>query len=174
MKKQRKYLKDLIPISINRLVLESGYFEVRIGDTLLSLNPERHPNGRYYIALFRNHLRQREAWELSAMPHRGHLRNGGSIPYRCDERYFVVSHGRRYRHLFIDPETMTVGTRSDFFSALLASVGYPRFWLEENGKRVLIDFCPCGCANGYRDHMKHKKKHRGRGIALSKNPLAAK
>src|SRR5262245_16017337 len=101
MTKQRKHLKDLIPININALVLETGYFEVRLGDTLLSFNPERHPNGKYYVALFRNHLRQHEAWELSAMPHRGRLQHGGSIPYRNDEVYFVLGpEGHRFRHLF--------------------------------------------------------------------------
>jgi hypothetical protein len=90
MKKKRRYLKGLIPVDINKLVLETGYFEIQIAGNLVSLVPGRHPNGRYYVALFKNHLRQHEAWELSAMPHGGHLRNGGHIPYRCDERYFVV------------------------------------------------------------------------------------
>jgi hypothetical protein len=58
MKKQRKYLKDLISVNINRLVLETGYFEIQIGDILLSLHPERHPNGKYYVTTFRNHLRR--------------------------------------------------------------------------------------------------------------------
>jgi len=51
MKKQRRYLKDLIAIDINKLVLETDCFEVQIGGSLLSLNPERHPNGRYYVVL---------------------------------------------------------------------------------------------------------------------------
>src|SRR5262249_44615665 len=124
MKKKRRYLKDLIPVNINKLVLETDYFEVQIGDTLLSLNPERHPNGRYYVVLFRNHLRQPECWELSARPHVGRLRNGGHIPYRNDEVYFVVSQGRRFAHLFICPDTMMVGTRIDFFPKHWAA--YPR------------------------------------------------
>jgi len=115
MKKQRKYLKDLIPININELVLATGYFEIQIGGILLSLAPERYPNGRYYVTVFRNHIRQPMSWELSARPHVGRLKNGGHIPYRNDEVYYVVSGGRRYRHLFIDSETMMVGTRTDFF-----------------------------------------------------------
>jgi len=46
MEKSRKYLKDLISVNINKLVLETGYFELQIGDIHLSLAPERHPNGR--------------------------------------------------------------------------------------------------------------------------------
>jgi hypothetical protein len=126
-------LKDLIPIDINRLVLETGYFEVQIGGTLLSLAPERHPNGRYYVALFRNHLRQHQAWELSAMPHCGRLQQGGYIPYRCDERYFVVgADGHRYGHLFIDPENMTIGVRTDFFPKV--NDAYPRGKAKEENK----------------------------------------
>ena len=49
------------------------------------------------------------------MPHKGHLRNGGHVPYRSDEMYFVVSRGRRFTHLFIDPEEHKIGTRIDFF-----------------------------------------------------------
>ena len=124
MKKKRRYLKDLIPVDINKLVLETGYFEIEIGGVLLSLAPERHPNGRYYVTVFRNHLCQPECWELSAMLHRGRLQHGGHIPYRCDERYFVVSGSRRFAHLFIDPETMMVGTRSEFFPHHWAA--YPR------------------------------------------------
>ena len=66
------------------------------------------------------------------MPHAGRLRNGGHIPYRCDERYFVVSEGRRFAHLFIDPETMMVGTRTDFFPHHWAA--YPRGKAKEESK----------------------------------------
>jgi len=48
-------------------------------------------------------------------PALGRLRDGGRIPYRNDEVYYVVSGGRRFRHLFIDPENMMIGTRTDFF-----------------------------------------------------------
>ena len=30
MKKKRRYLKDLISVNINRLVLETGYFEIHV------------------------------------------------------------------------------------------------------------------------------------------------
>src|SRR5262245_61347830 len=115
MTKKRRYLKDLIPVNVNKLVLETGYYEITIGDIHLSLAPERAPNGLYYVTLFRNHLRQPMQWELSARPHTGRLRHGGHIPYRNDEVYYVVSRGRRFRHLFIDPENMMIGTRADFF-----------------------------------------------------------
>jgi len=73
MKKKRRYLKDLIPVDINKLVLETGYFEIEIAGNLLSLAPERHPNGRYYVTPFKNHIRQQPVGELSAMPHGGRL-----------------------------------------------------------------------------------------------------
>jgi len=81
MKKQRKYLKDLIPVNINELVLSTGYYEITIGDKLLSLAPDRCPDGSYVISLFVNHLRQPKTWALSARPHVGRLRNGARIPY---------------------------------------------------------------------------------------------
>jgi hypothetical protein len=42
MKKKRRYLKDLIPVNINKLVLETGYFEIQIDGTLLSLSPQAY------------------------------------------------------------------------------------------------------------------------------------
>ena len=44
MKKKRRYLKDLIPVSVNELVLATRYFELQIGDKLLSdsLRPSRY------------------------------------------------------------------------------------------------------------------------------------
>jgi hypothetical protein len=41
MKKKRRYLKDLVPVDINKLVLETGYFELQLesGD----LSPFFHP-----------------------------------------------------------------------------------------------------------------------------------
>lgn len=109
-------MKDLLPVNINELVLATGYFEVEIGGVPLSLAPERHPNGRYYVTLFVNHLRQPKTWELSARPHNGHLRQGGYVPYANDETYYVIgTDGKRYRHLFIDPEHCRIGVRTDFF-----------------------------------------------------------
>src|SRR5262245_8587159 len=116
MKKKRRYLKDLIPVNINSLVLETGYFELQIGDKLLSLAPDRCPDGSYVISLFLNHLRQPKTWLLSARPHVGRLNNGAQIPYSHDEAYYCIgSDGRRYRHLFIDPEHCRIGVRTDFF-----------------------------------------------------------
>jgi len=132
MKNQRKYLKDLLAVNVNELVLETGYYEITIGDKLLSLAPDRCPDGSYVISLFVNHLRQPMSWELSARPHTGRLRHGGHIPYRNDEVYYVVSGGRRFRHLFIDSETMTIGTRTDFFPHHWQA--YPRGKAKEANK----------------------------------------
>jgi len=115
MNKPRKYLKDLIPVNVNELVLTTGYYELQIGDKLLSLAPDRCPDGSYVISLFVNHLRQPKVWALSARPHNGRLQRGGHIPYANDEVYYVASGSRRFRHLFVCPETMMIGTRTDFF-----------------------------------------------------------
>src|SRR5262249_5753512 len=48
-------------------------------------------------------------------PAQGASAECGHVPYRSDERYFVVSQGRRFAYLFIDPETNHIGTRIDFF-----------------------------------------------------------
>src|SRR5262245_32301902 len=127
MKKQRKYLKDLIPININSLFLETGYYELQIGDIHLSLAPERHPSGKYYVTLFRNNIRQPMQWELSARPHVGRLKNGAQIPYSHDEVFYAVgTDGRRYRHLFIDGEHCRIGVRTDFFANNNAAYREPR------------------------------------------------
>jgi hypothetical protein len=132
MKKKRRYLKDLIPVDINKLVLKTGYFEIEIGGVFLSLAPERHHNEKYYVTMFRNHLRQPECWELSARPHTGRLKNGAQIPYSHDEVYYVLSGSRRFRHLFIDPETMMIGTRTDFYPD--HNRAYPRGKAREANK----------------------------------------
>ena len=124
-------MKDLIPVNINSLVLETGYFELQIGDKLLSLAPDRCPDGSYVISLFVNHCRQRKTWELSARPHRGRLKGGGHIPYNCDEVFYVVSGERRFRHLFIDAEEMRIGVRTDFFSD--HNRAYPRGKAKQSG-----------------------------------------
>jgi len=114
MKKQRKYLKDLIPVKVNKLVLYDGSFEFQFDGNTLSLVPETY--GKWcFLAVFINNQRQPMQWELSARPHVGRLANGAVIGYRYDQVYYVVSGSRRYRHLFIDPETMTIGVRTDFF-----------------------------------------------------------
>ena len=116
MEKKRRYLKDLIPVNINSLVLATGYYELQIGDKLLSLAPDRCPDGSYVISLFVNHLRQQKVWELSARPHVGRLKYS-QIPYSHDEVFYVVgTDGRRYRHLFIDAEHCRIGVRTDFFA----------------------------------------------------------
>jgi hypothetical protein len=112
----KKFLKNLIPVNINRLVLVTDYYEVQLESGLLSLQPERFPNARYYVCLFKNRIRQPIQWELSSIPHRGVLRHGGHIPYHHDERYFVIgTDGKRYAHLFIDPDRERIGVRTDFF-----------------------------------------------------------
>jgi len=101
MKKQRKYLKDLIAININKLVLYDGSFEYQFDGNTLSLVPGKYGK-RCFLAVFINGIRQQMSWDLYERPHRGTLKNS-QIPYNRDTVFYVVSGGRRFRHLFIDP-----------------------------------------------------------------------
>src|SRR5215471_10968548 len=73
MKKSRKYLKDLIPISINRLVLYDGSFEFHFDGNTLSLVPETYGK-RSFLTVFVNNIRQSMSWDLYERPHRGRLK----------------------------------------------------------------------------------------------------
>ena len=53
-------------------------------------------------------------WDLYERRHAGRLKNA-VIGHRYDVVYYVVSGGRRFRHLFIDPETNRLGVRTDFY-----------------------------------------------------------
>src|SRR5215471_1645156 len=115
MKKQRKYLHNLVSVNINRLVNHDGSFELQIGSHTLSLVPETFAK-QGFIALFIDNIRQPMQWTLSEMRHGGVLRNGGKVPYHKETRFFVMgSDGRRYAHLFVDVEDFKIGTRRDFF-----------------------------------------------------------
>ena len=113
MKKQRRYLRDLIPININRLVLYDGSFEYQVDGNTLSLVPESYGK-RCFLSVFINNQRQPMQWDLYERRHAGRLKNA-VIGHRYDVVYYVVSGGRRFRHLFIDPETNRLGVRTDFY-----------------------------------------------------------
>ena len=115
MTKPRKYLHNLIPISINRLVNYDGSFEYQFDGNTLSLVPESHGK-RCFLSVFINGIRQPMKWTLSSQPHKGKLRNGAIIGHRYEEKYFVVGgDGRRYAHLYLCPETRRIATRRDWF-----------------------------------------------------------
>jgi hypothetical protein len=113
MTKPRKYLRDLIPININRLVLYDGSFEYHFDGNTLSLVPESFGK-RCFLAVFINGIRQQMSWDLYERRHAGRLKNA-VIGHRYDVVYYVVSGGRRFRHLFLCSETNRLGTRVDFF-----------------------------------------------------------
>src|SRR5215469_17508989 len=98
MKNPRKYLRDLIPINVNRLVLYDGSFEYHFDGNTLSLVPETYGK-RCFLAVFINGIRQPISWDLHERPHRGTLKYS-QIPYPNEVVYYVVSGGRRFRHLF--------------------------------------------------------------------------
>ena len=105
MKKQRKYLKDLIAININKLVLYDGSFEYQFDGNTLSLVPGKYGK-RCFLAVFINGIRQQMSWDLYERPHRGKL-NNSQVPYRNETVFYVVGgDGRRYRHLFLDASSV--------------------------------------------------------------------
>jgi hypothetical protein len=130
-KKQRKYLKDLIAVNINKLVLYDGSFEYQFDGNTLSLVPENYGK-RCFLAVFINGIRQQMSWDLCERPHRGTLKNS-QIPYNRDTVFYVIgADGRRYRHLFLCPETNRLGTRVDFYPD--HNRAYPRGKAKESGR----------------------------------------
>jgi hypothetical protein len=114
-KKRRKYLKDLIAVDINKLVLYDGSFEYQFDGNTLSLVPENYGK-RCFLVVFVNNQRQPMQRDLYERPHVGRLRNGGRVPYHNEYTYYVIgSDGRRYRHLFLDAESNRLGVRTDFY-----------------------------------------------------------
>ena len=105
MKQKRRYLKDLIPVDINKLVLYDGSFEYSFNGNTLSLVPENYGK-RCFLSVFINGIRQQMSWDLHERPHRGRLKYS-QIPYRNETVFYVIGgDGRRYRHLFLCPVTM--------------------------------------------------------------------
>jgi hypothetical protein len=80
----------------------------------LTLVPENYGN-KQYLCLFVNNIRQPMSYELYARPHKGRLANGAQIPYKNDMVYYVVSNGKKFTKLYIDPESCRIGTRHDHF-----------------------------------------------------------
>jgi hypothetical protein len=118
MKRTHKpYISDLVPIDIHRLVTEVGFWDRQIGKYHISLVPDRWGN-HYFLQLFVNNIRVDKTFELSSQPHRGWLQRNGYIPYHHDEIWYVISNGKRYRYLYINPETTEIGTRTDHFAGV--------------------------------------------------------
>jgi hypothetical protein len=114
MKRTHKpYISDLVPIDIHCLVTEVGSWDRQIGKYHITLVPDRWGN-HYFLQLFVNNIRVDKTFELSSQPHRGWLQRNGFIPYHHDTIWYVVgSNKKRYRFLYIHPETLEIGTRDD-------------------------------------------------------------
>lgn len=126
MTKPRKYLHNLIPISISRLVNYDGSFEYQFDGKTLSMVPESHGK-RCLLSVFINNIRQPMQWELFAREHKGRLANGTVIGYRYDQVYYIIGgDGRRYAYLYLCPETRRIGTRRDHFPPSGTWNAYPR------------------------------------------------
>src|SRR5262245_48016348 len=98
MKKQRRYLHNLVSVNVNKLVNHDGSFDLQIGSHTLSLIPETYGK-QAFVSLFVDGCRQPMSWALSEMRHGGRLQHGGHVPYHKETRYFVVGNdGRRYAH----------------------------------------------------------------------------
>lgn len=99
MKKQRKYLKDLIPININKLVLYDGSFEYQFDGNTLSLVPESYGK-RCFLTVFINNIRQQKIFELSERRHAGRL-NNSVIGYRYEFVYYVIGRSPVSSSIFV-------------------------------------------------------------------------
>jgi hypothetical protein len=113
MKRTHKpYLSDLARIDIHCLVNEVGFWDRQIGKYHISLVPDRWGN-HYFLQLFVNNVRVDKTFKLSSQPHRGWLQRNGFIPYHHSEIWYVAgSNKKRYRFLYIHPETLQIGTRA--------------------------------------------------------------
>ena len=104
----KPHLDTLLKIDVDQLVSGNGYWEQKIQHRSILLACHQ---GFLIFYLDGEPVKQ---WKLSSQPHHGRLRNGGSIPWECDAIYFVVgADGKRYRHLWLDIETLRVGTRKE-------------------------------------------------------------
>jgi len=104
----KPYLDTLLKLDIHKIVSTHGDWQQEIQHRSVLLDCHQ---GFLIFYLDGEPVKQ---WKLSSQPHDGRLRNGGSIPWQCDEIYFVVGSDRkRYRHLWLDPETLAIGTRME-------------------------------------------------------------
>jgi hypothetical protein len=134
-KTNKPYLHDLIRIDIHRLVNEVGYWDGQIGPYLVSLQPERFGKVQF-LALHLNNIRQPKEFQLSSQPHRGWLQRNGYIPYYHSEIWYVISNGKRYRYLYINPETTEIGTRADHFPGV-----HRQYLRKDRGEMTFQDEC---------------------------------
>jgi len=139
----KKYLCDLIRIDIHHLVNFVGSWERRIRGFDIALVPETWGK-ECNLVLFMNGIRQPMEWKLSARPHRGWLQRGGHIPPHHDFVWYVVSNGKRFRFLYIDPDMMNIGSRVDFFPE-----GVQRQYRRKETKKAV---------GGFRDQCKAMEK----------------
>jgi hypothetical protein len=139
----KKYLCDLIKIDIHKLVNEVGSWETRIRGFDIALVPETFGKA-CNLVLFVNGQRQPMQWKLSSRPHRGFLQRGGHIPPHHDEVWFAVAGKKRYRFLYIDDDTMDIGSRDDFFPQ-----GVQRQYRRKETKSV---------AGGFKDQCRDMEK----------------
>jgi hypothetical protein len=99
-------IESLTKISIKQIV-ETGYI-IQFGN--LTIRLEHTESG---ITLSINDIQQPICWQVYEREIKGRLRRGGFIPPDKAWDYYVISNGKRYRHLFISKD-LRIGTRGDF------------------------------------------------------------
>jgi hypothetical protein len=98
-------IESLTKISIEQIV-ETGWSK-QLGQ--LTVRLEHDESG---IILLINDIQQPVCWQIYERQIRGRLQRGGFIP-ADSAAYYVISNGKRYRHLLISKD-LRIGTQGDF------------------------------------------------------------
>jgi hypothetical protein len=102
------FLDQLTKLDIHQIVSGNGYWQGKIQNHSVLLDV------RQDFLIFYIDGEPVKQWRLSSQPHLGKLQHGGRIPWECDEIYFVVgADGKRYRHLWLNLESLEIGTRKE-------------------------------------------------------------
>jgi hypothetical protein len=116
-------LEKLLKIKIHAVVKADHWSAMIRGnpDYQLELKPMVE-NKNYLLVLYMNGQRTTRCWQLSSCEIRGRLNNGGSIPWGFESWYVVGWNGKRYRHLYVSPETQQFGTRHEICGRYRAQI----------------------------------------------------
>jgi hypothetical protein len=102
----RPKIEFMTKINIHQLVKNDGW-ATHLNGHIVSLRPEQN-----LLKVYVDGIVQHTLWEIQSIPIRGDISyRGGRIPWDRSETHYVVSNGKRFRHLYLDPEKYAIGTR---------------------------------------------------------------